>query len=543
MRRYLFLLVALLVVVPTTPAFAHAELSSSLPVNGAMLPVAPSSIELTWSEQVTVGDEQITLLDAQGRKVDFTSAYKTSADRSSVVITPKVALGDGLWAVSWKAVSGDGHLVTGVVGFQVGTAVTGVTTTPGKATGGPNTAASPSANDVDVHQLTAQPRDRALETVSWLGVIVGITGLLVRRRRGAMTAGVVAALVGAARIAQSASDFGGNPFVIGESKAAAAVAIAGLGVFVAGLRRKSGSITATGGIAFALMAFAAQSFLSGHQLDLSGIQQALAVSAHMFHLLAVVTWCAAVLGLFLEPTVAQARTTRRLATGAVVTLVLAGPVLSLMLVQPNTFSLGRLWLLVLVAKLSLVVVALILGALNHRRLDADRLEGMTDGEVRSKLRRLVGIEVVVLLLVAFSSALLTQSRPPAVIKPMPSFTKVSTADVSPAQTDAKTFAQSLVLDGGLTGDLSVTTPAAGRSSAWMLTVKDQAGKPVELLSSHIEASLPSTGVDGVVIDLEGAGGHVMANASLPLPGLWTLKVFVQLDEFTVLEIDTKMELK
>lgn len=568
MRRYLVLLVALFIVGSPVPAFAHAELTASSPTNGAMLLDAPKSIELRWSEPVTVGADQLSLLDATGHAVKIKTTI-ADEDVMSATIEPVSKLADGLWAVSWKAVSADGHLVTGVVGFQVGTSSDVAKLAPGVNQNGSATGtstASTTATDttaattaVDFTPLTKQPLDRTAESLSWLGAIVGVAALILGRRRLGLVAGTVTAATAVYRIAQNAQDFGGNPFVIGESKAAAAVAVAGLGVVVgSSIGRKSSRNS--GAIAFVLMAFAAQSFFSGHQLDLSGIARSLGIAAHSTHLLAVLTWCAAVLALFLVPTVAQARVTRRLATGAITALFVAGPVLAVVLVQPQTFTEGRLWMLVFGFKLALVGVAFGLGARNHRRLAPEKLEEATDAEVKSTIRKVLAAEVVVLVLVAFASALLTQSRPPAVIKPLPDFMQSSTVgtntDVTvtpdetgststPTSTSASAvepFRQKLVFDDGTTAELEMSMPVAGRSATWMLTVKDADGTPVDVVAARLEASLPSAGIEGLVISLAGTGGHLMTNTALPLPGLWMFKVVVQTDEFTELSIDTKMEI-
>ena len=51
------------------PAAAHARLTGTDPVDGAVLQQAPETVTLTFNEPVRLTDREITVYDAEGREV------------------------------------------------------------------------------------------------------------------------------------------------------------------------------------------------------------------------------------------------------------------------------------------------------------------------------------------------------------------------------------------------------------------------------------------------------------------------------------------
>lgn len=131
MRRALVAAVlgSLILVVGPAPAFAHADMDTSTPANGAIVAKAPRTITLAFSEPVEVDTVQV--LDAQARPV----ASSAKASGASVIVTPAAPLPTGPITTQWKVRSDDGHVVTGAVSFIVGSAPStgrpvSITTTP-----------------------------------------------------------------------------------------------------------------------------------------------------------------------------------------------------------------------------------------------------------------------------------------------------------------------------------------------------------------------------------------------------------------------------
>lgn len=100
-----------------SPASAHAELLSSDPADGSLLPVEPGEVTLRFSEDVDLQADGVRVLDAAGERVDASAATASGA----VVTAPMgQALDDGTYVVAWRVVSADGHPVRGSFTFSVG---------------------------------------------------------------------------------------------------------------------------------------------------------------------------------------------------------------------------------------------------------------------------------------------------------------------------------------------------------------------------------------------------------------------------------------
>lgn len=110
-----------LVLGPARPAWAHAELATSDPADGAVLERGPDKVVLEFTEGVTVQPDGVRVLDAEGKRVDRGTAEAT--DRT-VRVPLRSVLPDGGYLVAWRVVSADGHPVHGGFSFSVGTRTT-----------------------------------------------------------------------------------------------------------------------------------------------------------------------------------------------------------------------------------------------------------------------------------------------------------------------------------------------------------------------------------------------------------------------------------
>ena len=102
----------------TSTAFAHAALESSTPSDGARLSTAPPTIDLAFSEKVTVDPGSIRVTNTSGERVDKADAH-TTTNGTHVEVSLK-SLGAGTYVVSWRAVSDDAHPVSGTITFDIG---------------------------------------------------------------------------------------------------------------------------------------------------------------------------------------------------------------------------------------------------------------------------------------------------------------------------------------------------------------------------------------------------------------------------------------
>lgn len=98
----------------TQLALAHARLERSTPADGSTLSVLPAALEMRFSEPA-----RLTALWIQ-RDQEPRQALKglpTSADRTLRVALPTLA--PGVYSLSWRVVSADGHIASGTVRFTI----------------------------------------------------------------------------------------------------------------------------------------------------------------------------------------------------------------------------------------------------------------------------------------------------------------------------------------------------------------------------------------------------------------------------------------
>lgn len=97
-------------------ANAHDELEKSVPASGAKLNSAPQQVVLTFSDTVQNVGSKVVVKDSSGKQVQD-GAAKVSGDTVTQALSGADA--DGSYAVTWRAVSADGHPVSGNFSFSV----------------------------------------------------------------------------------------------------------------------------------------------------------------------------------------------------------------------------------------------------------------------------------------------------------------------------------------------------------------------------------------------------------------------------------------
>ncbi len=103
-----------LVVVGAGGASAHARLVSIDPVDGATLPMPPTDVTLVFDEPVAKGLTVITVRTSTGANVTQGQPQRHGAE---VVQPLEAGLPAGKYTIAWKAVSDDGHPVSGTARF------------------------------------------------------------------------------------------------------------------------------------------------------------------------------------------------------------------------------------------------------------------------------------------------------------------------------------------------------------------------------------------------------------------------------------------
>ena len=103
-----------------TPVAAHAQLVTSTPAAGEVVPEPPTELRLTFSETIEAGYTKASLTDASGVQVVPPSGEPDPSD-GHVLVVPLPELADGAYTVVWRTLSAaDGHTISGFLVFGVG---------------------------------------------------------------------------------------------------------------------------------------------------------------------------------------------------------------------------------------------------------------------------------------------------------------------------------------------------------------------------------------------------------------------------------------
>ncbi|MFE4962358.1 copper resistance CopC/CopD family protein [Streptomyces sp. NPDC056660] len=130
----LFLAVTGALLAGAGPASAHAALTGSDPAQGVVVPKAPDQVSLTFSENVSLNNNSIRVLDPKGKRVDLAKPNNLTGTTYGVQL--KSGLGKGTYTVAWQVVSADSHPVAGAYTFSVGAPSTTVASVGGQDAGG-----------------------------------------------------------------------------------------------------------------------------------------------------------------------------------------------------------------------------------------------------------------------------------------------------------------------------------------------------------------------------------------------------------------------
>src|SRR5215207_4142366 len=106
---------------PASRVEAHAFLESSDPTANAVLPTAPKSMTLTFTEPLETSYSRAELFDATGAQVPGATSSISPEPRSMIVQIPP-GLSNGTYSLLWRTLSTvDGHTAQGYLPFTIGT--------------------------------------------------------------------------------------------------------------------------------------------------------------------------------------------------------------------------------------------------------------------------------------------------------------------------------------------------------------------------------------------------------------------------------------
>ncbi|HEX3245244.1 MAG TPA: copper resistance protein CopC, partial [Chloroflexota bacterium] len=102
-------------------ASAHAELLGSDPPTGSSMERSPTELRLFFSEPVTPGLTELSLIDERGRRLDR-GPGRIDSENGRLLSAMVDELPPGVYTLSYRALSSiDGHIDRGVITFAIGT--------------------------------------------------------------------------------------------------------------------------------------------------------------------------------------------------------------------------------------------------------------------------------------------------------------------------------------------------------------------------------------------------------------------------------------
>lgn len=510
--------------VPASPASAHAVLISTSPGNGVVLPSAPAQVVLTFSESVREVPGKIRVIGPDGARVD-----RGEPTFAGAVVTIPVDQGGprGTYLVNYRVISADSHPLAGGYTYSVGA---------------PSAPASAAENDrIDPAVKVAVPIAKYL---GYAGLVLLIGPVLVlsllwpqrlSRRGPSRLVWTGLGLVGFATLAglwlQMPYTNGGGLFAVGGSELRdvlgspfGTVHLVRLGILaaVAFLLRPTlrGEAGKTDQLLLAVLGVAALATwpFAGHPA--ASPVPAVSVLVDAAHLGSMAVWLGGLVmlvGFLLRQ--ADDRELgailpiwSRWAALAVSTLLLAGTVQALIEVgTPRALvstSYGRL----IVAKI--VLFALVFGvAAYSRQLVRRRIATAQAGRMRRAVWAELGITAVVLAL----SATLVQTTP------------ARTAAATAQGTNAGYF--STVLTSNLYSLKVEVDPAKGGNNSIHLYAYTPDNKPLPVVEWKATAALPDKGIEPIDIPLlRLTDNHATGEINLPTPGRWQLRFTVRVSD-------------
>jgi len=547
------------------PAHAHAALLGTSPANGAQLDAAPDQVRLRFSENVSVAEDGVVLQDTTGATVPTEPATVPPEAPGEVRLPVPPDLPDGVWIVAWRVVSADSHPISGILVFSVG------------AAGPAPTDTDLAADDPVLPAVFAAFRWSGYAGLAllagslWVFVLCWPGGWTARRARRVVAAGWLVSVVGAAGSLLLQGPYAaGRPLAAVTDPALLAVTLdsdygrylvvrLGLLASAGGLLLAAPRLPARVRDATALgcgLALPITWIGTGHTNTAGGPAQ---MSVSIAHLVAMAAWFGglALLATCVLPASARlpgtevgpvVRRFSRLATAAVITLVVTGVLITWRQVGSLAALVGTRYGQLLAVKLAVVGVLLWLGALSRtvvqRRYAAPataadqpapasrsqrraaREAERRERDARTQLHRSVRLEVVTAVGVLAVAAVLA-ATPPGVV--------VSVAEASAASASGP-FQQQLLLGepGAEVGTVEVRLdPAWTGENRLEVTVWDLAGDPwdvpdVSASLTHVEEGL---GPLPVTLERTGPGAYATDTATVPLPGTWELSLSVRTSDF------------
>ncbi len=110
---------ALAMLLPATPASAHAILEQTSPARGVTVDSEPKLVQFRFSEPVEGSFGAVRVFNAQGERVDDDAIVRPKGD-DTMGVGLESGLADGTYTSTFRVISADGHPVAGGFVFSIG---------------------------------------------------------------------------------------------------------------------------------------------------------------------------------------------------------------------------------------------------------------------------------------------------------------------------------------------------------------------------------------------------------------------------------------
>ena len=118
MFRPVILIVAFVLGVPATSAFAHSMLVKAEPPRRAVLTKSPVQVRLWFNEKIEGDYASLVVLDAKKQPITDLKPTLALDDQKSIIL-PLPELAPGKYSVKFRVLSVDGHVVESSFDFTV----------------------------------------------------------------------------------------------------------------------------------------------------------------------------------------------------------------------------------------------------------------------------------------------------------------------------------------------------------------------------------------------------------------------------------------
>lgn len=507
------------------PAHAHAMLTGTVPADGAILDRPPEALVLSFNEPAS--PISAALVRPGGEIVDLDQLTSSAA---IISVGLPGGLEDGSYAVSWRAVSEDGHPISGTTFFAIGAA-------SGSAVAGV-------PDDASLVQ-TALWGARILLFVSLFFGVGGAAFRLIEAELPPLAtstslwlivAGLIAApaIIGLQGLDLQGSDLtgiiGGKAWQAGLTSPYGTTALLALCALILGilaLRAKDHYVArAVGLLAMGVTGVAV--IASGHASAAS--PQWLTKTALFVHITTIAWWVG---GLF--PLVLLLRQDRHTASPplirfsraipfAIVPLVVSGAVLAVVQLGPFSPFWWSSYGQVLAAKLALLVILFAIASWNRWVLTGPAAAG--DARALSHMRRGIVAEIVIILAVL---ALASTWR----------FTPPPRAYVAEAASPI-----SVQLANGRLQAVVTFAPARVGSMDFEIAIQARDGEPLSPKSVKLSLEPGNGEIAQIVREANPVEGGLwrVDQLTVPFAGAWSAEVEVRVSDFELVKLTGTVEI-